>query len=58
MSIEPKNDESNYVAKQIGNTLYRIKICFSETAKERMEEKIIRLIKNDALYKKKAKGQA
>ncbi len=58
MSIEPKNDESNYVAKRIGSTLYRIKICFSETAKERMEEKIIRLIKNDALYKKKAKGQA
>lgn len=58
MSFKTLNDESNIVVKRIGSTLYRIKICFSETAKERMEEKIIRLIKNDALYKKKAKGQA
>ena len=58
MGFETKNDESNYVVKRIGSTLYKIKICFSETAKEKMEEKILRLIRNDALYKKKTKGQA
>lgn len=59
MKIEAKNDESNYVVKQIGSTLYKIKIYFSETAKESMEEKLLRIIKNDALYKKKpiAEGQ-
>ena len=58
MKLETQNDESNTVVKQIGSTLYRIKIRFSETAKESMEEKLLRLIKNDALYTKKAKGRA
>ena len=58
MSFKTLNDESNIVVKRIGSTLYRIKIRFSETAKESMEEKLLRLIKNDALYTKKAKGRA
>ena len=58
MSFKTLNDESNTVVKRIGSTLYRIKIRFSETAKESMEEKLLRLIKNDALYTKKAKGRA
>ena len=52
MNIEPKNDESNYVVKRIGSTLYKVRICFSDTAKETMEEKLLRLVKNDALYAK------
>ena len=51
--FENKNNESNYVVERIGSTLYKIKICFSENAKETMEEKLLRIIKNDALYSEK-----
>ncbi len=47
MNLEIKNDESNYIVKQIGSTLYKVKIVFSENAKESMEEKVLRMIKND-----------
>ena len=33
-----------YIAKQIGSTLYRVKVCFKESANETMEQKILRII--------------
>ena len=37
------------VRKQIGKTTYIVRVHFSETAKETMEDKILRLIRNDGL---------
>ena len=33
--------------KRIGNTTYRVKVYFSQTSKETMSDKVLRLIKND-----------
>ena len=36
------------IVKRIGNTTYMINVYFSTTSKETMNDKIMRLIKNDA----------
>ena len=42
-----KNGEEFSVQKQIGSTLYLVTVHFSETSKETMDDKILRLIRND-----------
>ncbi len=44
-------NKSNYVTltRRVGNTNYKVNIYFSETEKETMEEKIMRLVENDRL---------
>jgi hypothetical protein len=39
-----------YIFKKIGNTKYRVAVHFSNTSRERMEDKIIRLAENDLNY--------
>jgi len=39
--------EPYLLQKQIGSTLFRVNIRCSESAKETLEEKILRLLKND-----------
>ena len=39
--------EPHLLQKQIGSTLFRVTIRCSENAKETLEEKILRLLKND-----------
>ena len=36
------------IKKKIGNTIYRVIVYHSDTSKERIEDKILRLAKNDA----------
>ena len=40
--------ESKTFTKRIGSTNYRVSVHFSDTSRETMNEKIMRLIKNDA----------
>ena len=40
--------EHGTFTKRIGSTNYRVNVHFSDTSRETMNEKIIRLIKNDA----------
>ena len=40
--------ESGVFTKRIGSTNYRVSVHFSDTSRETMNDKIIRLIKNDA----------
>ena len=42
------------ITKRIGSTVYRVSIHFSEINKESMDDKIIRLIKNDPAFRKAA----
>ena len=43
--------ENNYVflTRHIGHTTYRVRVHLSETAEETMEDKILRLIRNDGM---------
>ena len=34
------------LTKKIGNTTFRVSVCFSATATETMEEKVLRIIQN------------
>ena len=45
-----KNENSNfsYMTLRIGGTTYKVKVVFSDTEKETMEDKILRLIQNEA----------
>lgn len=40
--------ESGVFTKRIGSTNYRVSVHFSKTSRETMNDKILRLIKNDA----------
>lgn len=40
---------SVFLTQHIGQTTYRVRIHLSETAEETMEDKILRLIRNDGL---------
>jgi len=35
------------IRRKIGNTVYRVSVHFSDTSKERMEDKILRMASND-----------
>ena len=35
------------IKKKIGNTIYRVSVHFSDTSKERIEDKILRMVSND-----------
>ena len=38
-----------YINRRIGSTNYKVKVYFSDTERESMEEKILRMVKNDAM---------
>ena len=38
-----------YINRRIGSTNYKVKVYFSNTENETMEEKILRMVKNDAM---------
>lgn len=46
-----KNENSNfsYMTRRIGDTTYKVKVVFSDTEKETMEDKILRMIRNETV---------
>jgi hypothetical protein len=46
--------ESGAFTKRIGSTNYRVNVHFSKTSSETMNDKIIRLIRNEAAHRKAA----
>ena len=48
-NIERKNNapEQFVLRRRIGSTNYRVRICFNPNSRERLEEKVRRLLKND-----------
>ena len=38
-----------YINRRVGSTNYKVKVYFSSTENETMEEKILRMVKNDAM---------
>ena len=43
-----QNERTRTVTRSIGGTVYRLTIGFSQDAKETMEDKLIRIIRNEA----------
>ena len=41
--------EYRYLTRRIGSTIYKVKVAFSGTEAEQMEEKILRMIRNEAM---------
>ena len=48
-----KNENSNcsYLTRRIGTTTYKVKVIFNDTEQETMEDKILRLIRNETVKK-------
>ena len=44
-----KNENKNfaYITHRIGGTIYKVKVVFSDTEHETMEDKILRIIRNE-----------
>ena len=38
-----------FLTRHIGNTTYKVRVYLSETAEETMEDKILRIVRNEAL---------
>ncbi len=53
MNKEEKNNAENkkysYMTRRIGSTTFKIKVVFNDTARETMEDKILRMIGNEVL---------
>ena len=46
--MENKKQEL-FIVRRIGGTTYKVKVAFSETEKETMEDKILRMIRNEVV---------
>jgi hypothetical protein len=47
-STAPKVEQMPTITRTIGTTTYRVFVHFSETSKETITDKVMRLIQNDA----------
>ena len=45
-----------YTTYRIGSTIYKVKVVFNDTAQETMEDKILRIIRNEILTDKEKCG--
>ena len=48
-TIQRPNDKTAVLYKRIGSTNYKVRVHFSETSKETINDKIVRLIQNEGL---------
>jgi hypothetical protein len=44
-----QNKREQFIIRRIGGTTYKVRVTFSETAAETMEEKILRMIRNEGV---------
>ena len=49
MTHEETQQNFYYINRRVGSTNYNVKVYFSNTENETMEEKILRMVKNDAM---------
>ena len=50
MTKDKINQNCQYMTRRIGSTTYKVKVMFSADAAETMEEKILRMIRNEGLH--------
>ena len=44
-----KNKQAQYMIRRIGGTTYKVRVAFSESGKETMEDKNLRIIRNQVV---------
>ena len=44
-----ENNSPSYMTRRIGGTTYKVRVCFSKTAQETLEDKILRMIRNETV---------
>lgn len=44
-----ENSSASYMTLRIGGTIYKVRVCFSETAQKTLEDKILRMIRNETI---------
>lgn len=49
MTKTKENQNCQYMTRRIGSTTYKVKVVFSDDSGETMEEKILRMIRNEGL---------
>lgn len=42
-------NESEYITRRIGSTIYKVRVHFSETTQDTLQDKILHLIQNGAV---------
>lgn len=47
--IKNENSSFSYMTRRIGGTTYKVKVVWSETANETLEDKILRIIRNETV---------
>ena len=49
MTKNKENQNCQYMTHRIGSTTYKVKVVFSDDGGETMEEKILRMIRNEGM---------
>ena len=44
-----RENNQSYMTRRIGGTTYKVKVVFSDIVKETMEDKILRIVHNEAV---------
>ena len=44
-----ENSSASDMTRRIGGTTYKVRVCFSKTAQETLEDKILRMIRNETV---------
>ena len=44
-----QNKREQFIIRRIGGTTYKVKVVFSDTVKETMEDKILRIVHNEVV---------
>ena len=47
--VKKENRNFSYMTRRIGGTTYKVKVVFNDTGHETMEDKILRIVRNEAL---------
>ena len=47
--VKNKNSNFSYMTRRIGSTIYKVRVVFNESGTETMEDKILRIIRNEVV---------
>jgi hypothetical protein len=47
--LDMDKNKDQYIIRRIGGTVYRVRVAFSKTGKETMEDKILRIVRNEVV---------
>ena len=56
MKQNEANSSCSYMTRRIGSTTYKVKVVFRDTGQETMEDKILRIIRNESMEKEEKCG--